>query len=267
MARRLRVSPRTLRHYESLGVLRPGQVDPITGYRGYGHTELLRGVRIEQLKAAGLSLSDIRRALDDDETLPAILDRKRNELQESVNEGRRQLQILDALASGEQALAGMELTIAPALDVLAVRASTTQETMAATIRTQIQRLRRRLKLTEPDGTWTFAAQFPLDLHDGRDIEVAVAAVLSAPARDSTIWPSCRVLHTTFVGPTTLLPLAYDAVLTAAVERDVRPIGTVRETYRALGAVGTTVVAIPVRPKHWVPAAGPTAAAPVVGPAR
>ena len=33
LARRLRVTPRTLRHYEELGLLRPQAVDDRTGYR------------------------------------------------------------------------------------------------------------------------------------------------------------------------------------------------------------------------------------------
>jgi DNA-binding transcriptional MerR regulator len=53
LARRLRVSPRALRHYETLGLLRPSHVDRHTGYRYYGPAELARGLRVEQLKAAG----------------------------------------------------------------------------------------------------------------------------------------------------------------------------------------------------------------------
>src|SRR5690349_5274029 len=66
LAQRLRVSTRTLRHYESVGLLTPASVDESTGYRSYGAAELLRGVRIEQLKGTGLSLEEIRAALDGD---------------------------------------------------------------------------------------------------------------------------------------------------------------------------------------------------------
>lgn len=34
------VSVRTLRHYDEIGLLRPAQVDPVTGYRGYLASQL-----------------------------------------------------------------------------------------------------------------------------------------------------------------------------------------------------------------------------------
>jgi DNA-binding transcriptional MerR regulator len=45
-----RVSPRTLRHYDDVGVLSPAHVDPVTGYRWYELRQLARLRRI-----AGLS--------------------------------------------------------------------------------------------------------------------------------------------------------------------------------------------------------------------
>ncbi|MFI9627313.1 HEAT repeat domain-containing protein [Streptomyces sp. NPDC052042] len=64
VARRSGVSARMLRHYESLGLVRPtGRTD--SGYREYSDENIQRIFHIESLRSLGLSLRDVRRALDD----------------------------------------------------------------------------------------------------------------------------------------------------------------------------------------------------------
>ena len=58
------VSVRTLRHYDEIGLLRPAQVDPVTGYRGYLASQLGQLNRILALKELGLSLTQASRLLD-----------------------------------------------------------------------------------------------------------------------------------------------------------------------------------------------------------
>jgi DNA-binding transcriptional MerR regulator len=57
------VSPRTLRHYDALGLLRPSSTRP-SGYRVYGPTELDRLQRILFFRELGMPLDAIRKALD-----------------------------------------------------------------------------------------------------------------------------------------------------------------------------------------------------------
>ncbi|WP_449060971.1 HEAT repeat domain-containing protein [Planomonospora algeriensis] len=72
MARRSGVSARMLRHYDSLGLLRPmGRTD--AGYREYSGEDIRRIFHIESLRSLGLSLSEVRRALDDPGFAPAEL--------------------------------------------------------------------------------------------------------------------------------------------------------------------------------------------------
>ncbi|MFI1367479.1 MerR family transcriptional regulator [Streptomyces griseochromogenes] len=72
VARRSGVSARMLRHYESLGLVRPmGRTD--TGYRQYSSEDIRRIFHIESLRSLGLSLRDVRRALDDPGFAPAEL--------------------------------------------------------------------------------------------------------------------------------------------------------------------------------------------------
>ncbi|MEU6447339.1 MerR family transcriptional regulator [Streptomyces sp. NPDC047065] len=72
VARRSGVSARMLRHYESLGLVRPsGRTG--SGYREYSGQDIRRIFHIESLRSLGLSLREIGRALDDPGFMPSEL--------------------------------------------------------------------------------------------------------------------------------------------------------------------------------------------------
>ena len=72
VASRSGVSTRMLRHYDSLGLVRP--TDRTTGgYREYSEQDIRRIFHVEALRTLGLTLSEVRRALDDPGFSPASL--------------------------------------------------------------------------------------------------------------------------------------------------------------------------------------------------
>ncbi|MGW5863763.1 MerR family transcriptional regulator [Streptomyces sp. NPDC055239] len=72
VARRSGVSARMLRHYESLGLVRPsGRTG--SGYREYAVEDIRRIFHVESLRSLGLSLREIGRALDDPGFTPSAL--------------------------------------------------------------------------------------------------------------------------------------------------------------------------------------------------
>ncbi|MFI2027904.1 MerR family transcriptional regulator [Streptomyces buecherae] len=72
VARRSGVSARMLRHYESLGLVRPsGRTG--AGYREYSDADIRRIFHVESLRALGMSLREIGRALDDPDFAPATI--------------------------------------------------------------------------------------------------------------------------------------------------------------------------------------------------
>ncbi|MFE6772214.1 MerR family transcriptional regulator [Streptomyces fimicarius] len=72
VARRSGVSARMLRHYESLGLVRPsGRTG--SGYREYSGADIQRIFHVESLRAMGLSLREVGRALDDPGFTPSAL--------------------------------------------------------------------------------------------------------------------------------------------------------------------------------------------------
>ena len=60
-----RVTIDTLRHYDALGLLKPTEVDPFTGYRYYSARQLGSLNRILALKEVGFSLEEIARILQE----------------------------------------------------------------------------------------------------------------------------------------------------------------------------------------------------------
>ena len=60
-----RVSVRMLRHYDAVGLLRPAQVDRLTGYRSYAAAQLARLNRIVALKELGFTLAQVQEMLDE----------------------------------------------------------------------------------------------------------------------------------------------------------------------------------------------------------
>ncbi|MER5321529.1 MerR family transcriptional regulator [Streptosporangium roseum] len=72
VARRSGVSARMLRHYDSLGLVRPTGRSG-AGYREYSSEDVRRIFHIESLRSLGLSLREVSRALDDPGFTPAEL--------------------------------------------------------------------------------------------------------------------------------------------------------------------------------------------------
>ncbi|GAA0598404.1 MerR family transcriptional regulator [Kribbella sandramycini] len=72
VARRSGVSARMLRHYDTLGLVRPtGRSDG--GYREYSADDIRRIFHVESLRSLGLSLRQIARALEEESFEPAAL--------------------------------------------------------------------------------------------------------------------------------------------------------------------------------------------------
>ena len=98
-ARLGRVSVRMLRHYDTIGLLRPEHVDPHTGYRYYRPGQLRRLNRIVALKDLGLRLEQVRAIVDEQLTgdqLRAMLRLRQAELEAQILDGRHRLDRVQA---------------------------------------------------------------------------------------------------------------------------------------------------------------------------
>lgn len=97
-----RVSVRMLRHYDEKGLLKPVEVDHLSGYRFYSVEQLPRLNRILTLGDLGLSLKQIGSLLaDGDDLLPAaelrgMLTMRRADLEQELQESRDRLARVEA---------------------------------------------------------------------------------------------------------------------------------------------------------------------------
>lgn len=64
LAKRSGISARMLRHYESLGILKPSG-RTMAGYREYSEADVWRLFQVESLRTLGLALAEVGQALDD----------------------------------------------------------------------------------------------------------------------------------------------------------------------------------------------------------
>jgi DNA-binding transcriptional MerR regulator/predicted transcriptional regulator YdeE len=93
------VSPRMLRHYDELGLLRPGRVDPTTGYRSYRVAQLARLHRLLALRDLGLSLDQIGDVLDDEpplDELRGMLRIRRAQIEQGLADEQARLRRVEA---------------------------------------------------------------------------------------------------------------------------------------------------------------------------
>ncbi|GAA4015416.1 MerR family transcriptional regulator [Deinococcus rubellus] len=108
LARATGLTIRTLRHYDAVGLLSPGQRTE-SDYRLYSQTDLARLLQIQSLKALGLSLNDIRVVLDDPAQSPEqIIERHIRFVEQQLSEHTRLLARLRQLKSVQHA-SGAEL--------------------------------------------------------------------------------------------------------------------------------------------------------------
>ena len=89
-----RVTVRTLRYYDEIGLLKPVRVDELNGYRYYSIDQLPKLNRIIMLKEIGLSLDDIDRTLNGGTSVDHIkqlLQVKKSEIQVRLSLDTRRL--------------------------------------------------------------------------------------------------------------------------------------------------------------------------------
>ena len=89
-----RVSPKALRHYDRLGLLKPDKVDNNSQYRYYSAAQLPRLNRILVFKELGFSLEEIGRLLTENislEEIRGMLHLKRSQIEQRLQQDRDRL--------------------------------------------------------------------------------------------------------------------------------------------------------------------------------
>lgn len=237
LARRLRVTTRTLRHYESIGLLLPDRVDPLTGYRSYGSEGVVRGVLIEQLKAAGVPLAAIADVLDGAADRDRTLRDRVEQIDGELRRLTTQRDVASALLAGRVGPDGVAVIDGPPATGVVVPVTVPAEQLESGVRTHLQRLRRRVRRQCGEVEVVLAARFPMEYGDPVAVEVAALS----PALREVAWAPYRAVRAAWVGPYSTLALAYDQALTEVERSSMVATGVVQETYLGRGASPLTHV--------------------------
>ncbi|MFM8323086.1 MAG: MerR family transcriptional regulator [Chloroflexota bacterium] len=241
-ARLGRVSVKTLRYYDDLGLLRPLQIDRASGYRYYSAEQLPRLNRILAYKDLGFSLEQVARLLDED--LPAaqlrgMLRLKQAELQQRLNEDRERLGRVEARLQQieqEDQMPDYEVVVKPVPAMLVASAAGTAPNYEG-IGPIFDRLFDEVYAYVQAQGGRAGCGIALYLHEGeQEIQIAALAPLQAllPASErievyelpGTPAMACTVHH----GPFATIGGAYQALMNWAQANGWRIAGPARELY-------------------------------------
>src|SRR5437763_12213041 len=98
-ARLGQVSPRMLRHYDEVGLIRPERVDAATGYRSYGVAQLVQLHKLLALRDLGFSLEQIGPLLREDppvDQLRGMLRLRHAQIEQTVADEQARLRRVEA---------------------------------------------------------------------------------------------------------------------------------------------------------------------------
>ena len=187
-ARHGRVSVRMLRHYDAVGLIRPAQVDPATGYRSYSAGQLSRLNRVVALKELGFTLLQVQSILDETvtaEQLHGMLRLRQAQLQSQIADDAArlaQVEIRLRLIEQEGTMPTQDITIKtiPAMRVAELTATAkgfAPEFISPVIGPLYDELVRRLHAARVTPVGPAVAYY----QDSADGDVLVHAALPVPA--------------------------------------------------------------------------------------
>ena len=236
-----RVTVKTLRYYDEVGLLRPTHVDDATGYRYYDYDQLPRLNRILALKDLGFSLEEIGRLLADDlttEQMHGMLKLRQAEIRDRVQdeserlarvEARlRQLEQEDVVSKYDVVIKPVEpVKIAGVRDVVPTppdQGGLWNELMGHLAQHKIQPSGPCLSLYYDEEykevDWDIEVCQPIE---GEAPETERVSVRELPGVETM---ACVVHH----GPFTTIGEAYEALLKWVGENSYRIVGPGREVY-------------------------------------
>jgi DNA-binding transcriptional MerR regulator len=226
-----RLSIRQLRHYDELGLLRPAQVDPASGYRCYAPEQARSALAIALLRTLEVPLPAIAEILTGDAvTVTRVLRAEQDRLQGELARRRVTLGTLQRLL--EEGLGRHQVTLMrePARRLLVARASSAPEDIGVATRACLVRVLAAAAASGLGWTPPLLGLFPLDLEPPVAIAAGIQARGDAPGLEAEHLPGAAMAVTTHLGPYADLPLAYHSLFAWIYEQGHRPRGPVREAY-------------------------------------
>jgi DNA-binding transcriptional MerR regulator len=239
------VSVKALRHWDSVGLLKPAITDADTSYRSYDISQVAEVHRVLAFRAMGLSLSQIADLLRDHpgaEDIRAMLRLKQVELAAEIEQSQRMLALVETrladLDMPDRAPYEVALKSAPQTAVLAIRETLPSMDALVTLLAETDRYARGV----PSTLMAVFHDSGFEVAD-LDVEVGFAAdtsLRSIPLNEGralspVTLPAVETLATTVHhGPWVGLPRAYAALGRWIDQNGYVIAGSGREVFHAIG---------------------------------
>ena len=255
-ARLGRVSVRMLRHYDTIGLLRPEHVDPHTGYRYYRAGQLRRLNRIVALKDLGLRLEQVRAIVDEQLTgvqLRAMLRLRQAELEAQIVDGRHRLDRVQArlrLIDAEETMTHPDVITktvpsATVVGLAAIAASATQEDVGPVVGPMYPTIMQRLAAVGATPTGPSIAYYtpaPEMSEDALRVHVTFpVAADSVPGLERVEIPAAEVASAIHRGSIVGVDDTYQLLHTWVRDHGLTGTGCAREVY----------LECPDEPSDWI----------------
>lgn len=234
-----RISAKTLRHYDEIGLLKPEFVDAESGYRYYTGSQLPQLHQILALKQLGLTLEEIRQVLEQPQQVRNLLSLKSREIARQIQLHQAHLKEIEYWLANLKGEKTMEYTVRikelPAVTVASMRTVVpSYDTYFEIVPKMGEEMRRQGAVCRKPA-YCFTVY-----HDGeykeRDIDVEICEAVIRRCNDSDmvkykhipgVPEAACVLHK---GPYSTIRDAYLALFDWVDKNGYRPAGNPRESY-------------------------------------
>lgn len=234
-----KVTPKALRHYDRLGLLRPAETDPWTGYRYYTAQQLPAIRRILVLKELGFSLGEIREILADESRYEPLLKEREQALYRTIREShgrleRVQLQLAQ-LNNGESMREEITIKSLPEVTVASMRTTVPNYDTFFKIVPEMGEYMRSVGAICRVPEYCFTI-FHNDEYREEDIDVEICEAVVEPKSDSdrvtfkqvpSVENAACVFHR---GPYSILGESYNRLFSWIEEQGYAASGHPRESY-------------------------------------
>lgn len=228
-ARLCRLSVKQLRHYDELGLLRPAEVDPNTGYRYYHRDQARAALSIALLRSLDVPLPAIARILAGTDLAETLADVK-SRLEADIRRRTRLVGALDRILTQGLPEVDVQLGHEPPRRVATIRDAGSPDRIPELTSTCIARLLAALSAAGHPVTPPLVGLFPLDLTDPLTVAAAAAADRDIPGTTGDVLPGGPSAAATHLGPYEHIHLTGHALLAWCADHGHTPAGPLREVY-------------------------------------
>lgn len=236
-ARLTHLSVKALRHYDEVGLLRPADVDAVTGYRQYATAQVPLAHVIRRFRDLQMPLEDIRTVLE----APDVATRDRaivshlQRMEETLEQTQMTVASLRALLEGRAPILPVEFRSVSATSAAAIRDDVrwveTERWLSSALARLEQVLARSPGARIGPGAALYSSEF-FEAHRGEVVAfVPVMGDVDVGDRVELIdIPAADLAVTVHKGPFRDLDRAYGALGTFVAERVLAADGPIREYY-------------------------------------